>query len=197
MQTFTIGLGRSRWIRVWGSNPLVRRSDRLEAIVVFLAALIVIVSVPFAAAIGTSVHDTRSRLYAEEANDLSQVTASATGRGSAEMRGDNSIFVARATWTADGRQHSGILDWATRVNAGDRQVIWVDARGDAVGPPTPPSQAVSDGVVMGLATWLAVAGAVSLCAYAVRHRLDRSRYAQWDREITASVSGDDGGRRSA
>jgi hypothetical protein len=37
MQTFTLGLRRSWWIRVLGRNPLVRTSDRVEALVLALA----------------------------------------------------------------------------------------------------------------------------------------------------------------
>ena len=53
MQTFTIGLGRYWWMRALGRNPLVRRSDRVEALAVALAIVITVVATPIAGAIGT------------------------------------------------------------------------------------------------------------------------------------------------
>jgi hypothetical protein len=45
MQTFTLGLRRIWWIRVLGRNPLVRTSDRVEALVLALAFLVIAVGI--------------------------------------------------------------------------------------------------------------------------------------------------------
>ena len=81
MQTFTIGLGHRWWTLVFGRNPLVRPSDRIEFLVLSFAVLVTVVAIPVAAAIGTSVHDARAWVYAEEALTRHQVTATATERG--------------------------------------------------------------------------------------------------------------------
>ena len=81
MQTFTIGLGRSWWVRLLGRNPLVRTSDRIEVMVLALAVLLTVVAVPIAGAIGTSVYDAHTRVYAEEAQTRHQVTATAIEGG--------------------------------------------------------------------------------------------------------------------
>ena len=73
MQTFTIGLGRGWWVRLLGRNPLVRTSDRIEVMVLGLAVLLTVVAVPIAGAIGTSVYDAHTRVYAEEAQTRHQV----------------------------------------------------------------------------------------------------------------------------
>ena len=54
MDTFTIDTRRNWLIRVLGGNPLVRRSDRIEALSFVAAALILAVATPFMCAFGTS-----------------------------------------------------------------------------------------------------------------------------------------------
>ena len=67
MQTFTIGVGHRWWTQVFRRNPLVRPSDRIEVLVLGFAVLLTVVAIPVAGAIGTFVHDARTRVYAEEA----------------------------------------------------------------------------------------------------------------------------------
>ena len=57
METFTVGLGDRWWSRVGSRNPLVRSSDRIEAMVLSLAVLLTLVAVPIAGAIDTFVYD--------------------------------------------------------------------------------------------------------------------------------------------
>ena len=81
MQTFTIGVGHRWWTQVFRRNPLVRRSDRIEVLVLGFAVLLTVVAIPVAGAIGTSVHDARTRIYAEEALTRHEVIATAIEDG--------------------------------------------------------------------------------------------------------------------
>ena len=54
MQTFTIGVGPLVVDPGRRRNPLVRRSDRIEFLVLSFAVLLTVVAVPVAGAIGTS-----------------------------------------------------------------------------------------------------------------------------------------------
>jgi hypothetical protein len=47
--------------------PLTRASDRLPALLLVFAVAVSLISLPIAAAVGTAVHDSRSRVYAEQA----------------------------------------------------------------------------------------------------------------------------------
>ena len=105
MQTFTIGLGHRWWTQVVRRNPLVRPSDRIEFLVLSFAVLVTVVAIPVAGAIGTSVHDARAWVYAEEALTRHQVTATATERGVIVVQPPDISFTARARWTASGREH--------------------------------------------------------------------------------------------
>jgi hypothetical protein len=194
MQTFTIGLGHRWWIQVFGRNPLVRPSDRIEVLVLSFAVLVTVVAIPVAAAIGTSVHDARACVYAEEALTRHQVTATAIEDGVVVVQPPDISFTARARWTASGREDSGVVEWLGRAKIGDQQAIWVNDAGENVGPPTSPSRADGDAVAIAILVWFGVAGASAGLVYVVRRWLDRCRYAQWDRAINGS--GDNNGRRN-
>ncbi|MBH5143639.1 MULTISPECIES: hypothetical protein [Rhodococcus erythropolis group] len=47
-----------RWwrLRPWSENPLMRRSDRIESVVILIVAVTVLLLVPLAGAIGTAAH---------------------------------------------------------------------------------------------------------------------------------------------
>ena len=74
MDTFTIGF--PRWLAVlFGRNPLIRLSDRLEVLALVLVVVVSLLSMPIGAAVGTAVYDSRSRVYAEQAKTRTTVTA--------------------------------------------------------------------------------------------------------------------------
>ena len=75
METFTLSLGRCWIIRAVGRNPLVRTSDRVEALMLVLVFATALVVTAVSGAIGTAVHDTHARAYAEQSRDRHPVTA--------------------------------------------------------------------------------------------------------------------------
>jgi hypothetical protein len=78
------------------------------------------------------------------------------------------------------------------VRDGNLIDIWVDAHGNRVSPPPPPSQAPVDAVCIAVTIWLGVVAAAAALAALVRWRLDRLRHAAWEREIR-SLDDNDGG----
>ncbi len=194
METFTIGLGSRWWVRALGRSPLVRRSDRIEAVVLVWAVILTVVAMPVAGAIGTFLHDERTRIYAEEAQTRHHVIATATEDGTIVVHAKSIAFSAEATWDDSGKVHTGTVIWLSRVKTADRQSIWVDAQGEHVGQPSSPSQADNEALGVAVAVWLGIAGASAALVYLIRRWLDRWRYAEWDREIKASRESD--GRRN-
>ena len=75
MDTFTVRSPRWLVVRLFGRNPLIRISDRIEALVLVLTVVVSLLAAPIAAAVGTAVHDSRSHLYAEQAQTRRTVTA--------------------------------------------------------------------------------------------------------------------------
>jgi hypothetical protein len=185
MQAFNFTPMRWSIIRAFGANPLVRISDRIEAIVVVSAVAFALLAVSVAGAIGTTVHYAQSRVYAEEAHTRQPIRAIVTTtRHIAEIahpRVNPAIIQAR--WQAEGIEHVDIFRSQRAVTVGDQIDIWVNDTGQRVDPPTPASQAVVDAVSFGVLLWLAAAGAAAALVTVVRWRLNCRHETDWEREI--------------
>lgn len=190
MQTFTVGLGRTWWTRLTGRSPLMRRVDRVEAWVTVLGLLLIVVAVPVVGAVGTAAYDARVHSYAEQARHRHQVMATAVDDSNELVVYPSKVmFENRATWKAAGRDHSKIIEWPDKANIGDKQLIWVDGdSGGRVGPPPRASRAAADAAAIAASVWLAVVVGVAGGVWMIRRRIERSRYAQWDYELHASMS---------
>ncbi|MCV7250893.1 hypothetical protein H7J86_01825 [Mycobacterium hackensackense] len=193
MEIYPIGLGRRSGALLTSRNPLVRISDRIEALTTFLALSLVVLMTPVAGAVGTAVHDSNARLYAEQALTRHIVSATAQTDTETVVQRNQLSYVVRARWTAAGSEHTGLVPWPSPASLGDKTDIWVDARGENTVAPTPVRQAAVDAVGIALSLWLVVAGASAGFVWVVRCRLDRSRHSAWDREL-ATVVGGHGGR---
>jgi hypothetical protein len=194
MQTLAIGLGRSRLVRALGRNRLVRGSDRLEALLVMLVMLALTVAVPVAGAIGTGVHQTRSKMYAEEAKTRRSLTATAIDDSSLPVGLDaNVIITVRARWSALGAEHNSTVGVDHVVKAGQQFPIWVDSAGGYTSAPVPVRQAVTDGIAVAVLCWGTVAAAAMTAVVLLRRWLDRKRFMQWENEFRDLV--DNGGRK--
>ncbi|MGD0245039.1 MAG: hypothetical protein ABSB59_32575 [Streptosporangiaceae bacterium] len=170
-------------------NPLRRRCDRAEAVVLaaLLAAFLAVA--PFAAlAAGHWAAASAVRQARAQRASLSQVTATLvrtapilSGYGS----GDGVITQAR--WRGpDGQARTGEVFALAGELAGGTVRIWVDRAGQLTGPPLTGDQVsgrtqLAAGVaVAGLATLLAAAG------WLTRRSLDRRRLAGWDADWLAN-----------
>ncbi len=195
MQTFTWGGSRHRYLRAFGRNPLLRASDRIEAVVVLAMLVVTVLAVPVVAAVGTAVHESRARFYAEQAQSSHRVEATAAGDSAAVVRPNSISFVVRARWRVDGRDHIDRVPSDSRVRAGEPLPLWVDEHGNRVGAPPPASRADGDAVAVAVLLWLAVVAVAAGLASALRADLDRKRAARWEREIRDTDSTGGGGRR--
>ncbi len=200
MHTFTFGAGRSWIVRLIGRHPLVRTSDRTEARFVLLAVVVAVLAIPLAGAVGTSVHDVRAKFYAEQAASRHTVTATAMEDTTTVVRPDAVSFDVRARWNAAGTSHIDTITWPKRAKAGDQEAIWVDAHGRQAPDPAAPGRAGLDATGAAVLLWLVVAAAIVTFGYALRSRLDKARFAAWDRVLQSPTDGnsadDDRGRRN-
>ena len=202
MENFTLNLGRWWIIRAVGRNPLVRTSDRVEALILLLVVATALVVTPVAGAIGTAVHDTHARAYAEQSRDRRTVTAMVIGNptttviDNATDASERTRLIVRALvrWRVEGIDHTETLTVDPEAKVGDRVDIWVNGSGHQVAAPTPMSQAGIDALLVGAASWLGMmAGVVGLSAL-VRAGVTRRRDIGWDRELRTLV--DNGGGRT-
>jgi hypothetical protein len=202
METFTLSLGRCWVIRVVGRNPLVRTSDRVEALLLILLFIAALVVTPVAGAISTAVHDTHAHAYAEQARDRYQITAMVIEKPAvpaiedAIAMSEQSQMVVRAAarWRVDGVDHTETLKVDPEAKVADRVNIWVDSGGNRVAAPTPISQAGIDALFVGAASWLALMAGVAGLSALMRAGLTRRRGIGWDRELRMLV--DNGGGRT-
>jgi hypothetical protein len=185
MQAFKFTPTRWPIIRAFGANPLVRISDRVEAIVMLSAVAFSLLAAPVAGAIGTTVHDAHSRVYAEEAHTRKPITANVTTtRHNVEVsRPYANTTIVEARWHAEGIEHVDTFGSTHPVTVGDQIDIWVNDSGERVARPASASQAVVDAVLVGVLLWLVAVGAAAALVAVVRWRLDRHHQADWEREI--------------
>jgi hypothetical protein len=186
---------RWRMLRACGRNPLVRGIDRVELLIVALGILVALVSVAYAGALGTAVHDARSRVYIAQAQTRHTLTATAMKDSTIVSRVDDSTATrVSARWQVDGIEHAGTFNWDHAVKTGDPLTIWVDHNGDRVDPPTPTSQAAQDAVGLAYVAWQAVVLVTACLVWLGRSYLDRRRDSAWERDIRCLI--DDGGGRT-
>ncbi len=157
---FTIGLPRWRVFEVCRRNPLVRVSDRIEALTTVVAVLLLLLAVPAAAAIGTVVHDSQRAVYAQQHHT-------------------RHLIAAISDETA-----------AEEIPPGADSTIWVDDNGAPTDAPTPTSRAGVDAVIAALFTYAAVTAALGIAVAATRAVCARLRAAMWQRTIDALVGPD-------
>ena len=184
METFTLDPCRWRISRVFSTNPLVRRTDRVEAIALLFALTVSLIAIPVAAAVATTVYEAHHQMYAQQARTRHLVTEPTAislvadgGRGDDVAAGDRMIFALRSQ---------------PAPAAGPDQ-IWVDDAGNRVPAPTPLSHAQFDAVSVAVAVVGAATVFPAVLVAATRRRLDSARAAQWDRELSC-VLDDEGGR---
>jgi hypothetical protein len=185
-----------RWwvLRACGRNPLVRSVDRIELLIVVFGIVVALVCAASAGALGTAVHDARSRVYTAQARTRHVVTARATDNSVIGTSVDDSAAArANIRWQANGTVHTGSLEVDHAVKLGDPLAIWVDGSGNLVDAPAPASQAAVDAVAVVYVALQAVILIVTVLVYAGRSHLDRRRDSAWERDIRCLID-DDGGR---
>jgi hypothetical protein len=189
----TFGLHRRSWwvVRGLGPNPLLRRTDRIEALAIAMAIVVAVAVIPVATAVGAAVYRSRAQLYADEAHTRHSVAATVTEADARTSRPHSAAHAARATWRAGSDERTDWFMTDHAVKVGDQLEIWVNSDGERTASPTPASQAGIDAAGVGAAMWFAVALLLTALVAMTRSPLNRIRYAQWERELKSLA---DGGR---
>jgi hypothetical protein len=184
---------RWRTVRAFGRNPLLRISDRIEAVLMVSAVAISLLALPVAGAIGTAVYDARSRFYADEAHARQPISArvTATRRGVAVVRPYMDTVIVEARWQSRGVQHTESFGVTHHVAVGDHVDIRVNDEGKRVSEP-PSSAAVVEAICVAVPLWFVVSAVVAVVVAFARRQFDRRHDSDWEREIRGLVD-----RRSA
>ncbi|ORB83072.1 hypothetical protein B1987_03595 [Mycobacterium kansasii] len=184
METLTIDPRRWRIAHLVGRNPLLRRTDRLEALLLLVALIASLAMIPAAGIAGIEVFDARDHQYARQAQARHPVMATVA---SVTHNPNSESVVMHVRWAVAGGERTGSFQQSVPLNAGQRVEIWTDRDGNLVRPPTPRWHAGVDALVTSVLIVLACGVAMASLVASVRSRLDRARDAAWEREL-AKVS---------
>jgi hypothetical protein len=193
MDTFTVRL--PRWpilLRLRGRDPLVRTTDRIEALVLALAVVVSLLAVPIAAAVGTAVYDSRRQVYAEQAHTRHTVAATVTDAAASQQILRTGTTTMPGRWTSGGAEHTGAVKAQSTAKTGDTVEIWVDNSGAQVPAPTPTTRAAVEAVTGALAIWIIVAATAATLFTVTRAVCDRIRFTGWQHDLDSVVGNGDG-----
>jgi hypothetical protein len=169
----------------FGRNPLRRRVDRIESAMLVAAALIAVLVIPAAVAVGTAVRDASEQAAAHRRSLLTQTTArtladAETWAGAIPGQG---LTSARVAWTdAAGASHEGWTLVTMGTKKGSDVTIWLDRSGSIVRPPGQADESGAIGGVAGLTTAMISWMVLSCLTRLVLRGLDRRRARDLDRE---------------
>jgi hypothetical protein len=183
-----------RWpilLRLLGRDPLVRTTDRIEALVFVLAVVVSLLAAPISAAVGTAVYDSSRHIYAEQAHTRHTVTATVTDVPASQILRSGTTTVS-ARWIAGGAAHTGAVKTQSTTKTGDTIEIWVDNTGAQVPAPTPTSRAAAEAAMGALVMWICVAAIAATLFTGTRAVCDRIRFTQWQHGLDDLVGNGDG-----
>ena len=166
---------------LWRRNPLMRGSDRLESGLMVLAVMLVLLAIPVAAAIGSTVFVSTSATAQQQATTRHQTTAVVVANEPASGFSVNPPATTKVQWTVGGAVHDGTVA-ARGAKVGDQMTIWTDDSGNQTSPPMTGAQAIGEAVGTAFLCWSIVGGTLLLLMAVLRRLLNRHRYAQWGRE---------------
>jgi hypothetical protein len=176
------------WLRgFWPDrNPLRRRCDRVEAVLLgALLAAFVVGAALAALAAGRWAHDSALHTRRAELHTWHQVQAVLLTAAAPQPAGFQAW--ARAAWITPNRvRHTGQVPAVAGSPAGTTVEVWVDAAGRQTGPPVQVSQVQGQTVLAGVVAVMAVALLLWPTGLITRCVTDRRRMAAWDAEWRAT-----------
>ena len=188
METFTLDPCCWRVGRLFCRNPLLRKADRIEALVILVALVVSLAAIPVAGVAGAVVYGVCHSRYAQEADQRHTVVATVTATGIDSV--DASLV--QASWPVAVGERSGPIEVTTAAKVGQGVRIWIDKAGNPADPPTPSGRAVADAFATVLSIMLTIGLGMTSLVTGTCSRLDRARDVEWEREIRCLQ--EDGGR---
>ncbi|MEU8591225.1 hypothetical protein AB0C59_30105 [Streptomyces sp. NPDC048664] len=175
--------GARVWLWRWRRNPLLRRSDRLEAWIVlatwvFVALAGVIAGRTAATAVAQEL--TARRVATPEVRAV--LTESTPGAPHATPDYSDGAVWARASWEAAGSTHTGLVRTGPGLSAGTSVTVWTDPSGALATRPATPHQIGMQSLLVGSLVGLGAGGGMLLCGLVARGRLEARCLQAWDRE---------------
>ena len=193
MDAYTVRLPQwSILLRLLGRDPLVRTTDRIQALAAALTIVVVLLSAPLAAAVGTEIYDSRRHMYADQAPTRHTVAATVTDVPASQQILRTDTITVQARWSAAGVEHTGAVKAPSTAKTGDPIEIWVDHNGAQVPAPTPTTRAAVEAVTGALVIWVGTAAVAANLFTVTRAVCDRIRFTGWQHDLHSLVGDGDG-----
>jgi hypothetical protein len=181
------------WRRIHlGRNPLARRSDRVEGVLLAIVVLGVLIALPLAALIGDKTYHAQLSLSDEQLSNRHLATATLVQDAPAPVPAGDAAYLsagnsgsagALARWTLPGgAEKVGTVTADPGTTAGAQVPVWLSASGDPMPAPLTSADAKTTSVLAGIFAWFVAALGLAAVYWTVRLVLDRRRAARWDRE---------------
>jgi hypothetical protein len=189
--------GRVRWwhARLVQDNRSVRRSYRVEAVLVFFAIAVAAIAVPIAANTTDAFYAANLRTVADEASTHRAVDAVAITGSRFNASPFPRALSAEAQWQVGATPHRGAVQVHRLVAAGDHLRIWIDSHGHPTTPPGDQKSARADAKGAAIVVWLTSSALCVVVTVIARIPLVRIRHREWDRELQLLLYNDDGWAR--
>jgi hypothetical protein len=167
-----------------GHGPLKRRSDRLEFLSRTVVALVVLLAVPVALAVGTASLTTLREVAVHEAATRHEATAVLL-EGVRPTHTEGRSQAVRASWDGpDGLPREGRVPVPPGADAGAGKTVtvWVDDDGSLSRKPLTQEQAAGGAVFNAIMTFVGMAAVAAGGHLLVVFLLGRHRGRQWEAE---------------
>jgi hypothetical protein len=167
-------------------NPLRRRWDRAEAVILGALLAAFVVGGTLAALIaGRWAHEAALNARHTELAASRQVPAVLLTTASQQSAG---FYASVKAWWRDPRgvRHTGQVSAPIGSPAGTKITVWITADGRLTSPPVQPSQVQGQTMLASVLAVLAVAGLLWATGLATHQLADRHRMAAWDDEWRAT-----------
>lgn len=182
--------GSALWLALQpDGNPLIRPSDRRQARLAAAVIALALIAAPLIAAYGFTYHASLTDRAAAQQQGRYQVDAELVDKAPASQQPAAAAWqaprqaTALAAWTTrDGQRHEAEIPVAAGTSAGETVTIWVNDEGTRTGAPLTTNQTAAAAVMTTIGIWLIFVAALAGIYVLMRIRLDRARYAEWERE---------------
>lgn len=172
-----------KWLWRWRSNPLKRRSDRIETWVGLAAAAVMAVSAPVTGAMAADALGDGLRDRSDLRRTSAVLVENAPGSDGLSPVTSNPTVPAKVRWKSpDGHSRTGRAPVEAGTSEGTRVTVWLNEHGQPRKPPPKDGEITGESAAAGGATAVATCFAVGSGCWLVRRRLDAVRAKNWEQE---------------
>jgi hypothetical protein len=184
---------RCSWhLRALGFNPLIRATDRLEALVVLGVLACALLAAPAASQAGDQLYQSGVRTAAAQAQHRHAVHATVV-EGTTGLPTDfDGPPDMRVQWSQGAQVRTEQVVSPGTVKSGDSVTVWLNDTGKVVAAPLTIDDAKINAAAATVMVWVVLVVCSALLALVIRLVLDRVRYRAWERELHLLAHNDDG-----